>query len=215
MKLRLLCLLSLCAVPAALCSCRTNAHIPVPGERSTIQKSIYTEYLAIADAYNDLEKYDKAIEYYKYASKNRSLYWNARYKMARAYALSKDWTSARKIYMELLKRDPENLNIKLSLAYITAMEGNVDSAAEIYRLLRQDNPEQADILVNYINVVIAQEKYDDAAALVKELKEQFSDNTNIASFEKKLEEVEAEKRAAEAGGADADESEDEFPDSDM
>ena len=44
-------------------SCATN-HLPVPGESAAVKKTVSIEYMAIADAYNDLAKYDKAAQYY-------------------------------------------------------------------------------------------------------------------------------------------------------
>src|SRR5574344_1777971 len=101
-------------------SCVSNVHLPIPGEDVVVKKNISVEYMTIADAYSDLSKYDKAAQYYKLAMKNKKLYWTAYYKLGRCYAMSKNWTEARKIYSVFLKRDPNNVNIKMSLAYIYA-----------------------------------------------------------------------------------------------
>jgi len=70
-------------------SCHTAIHVPVPGESQVKINNIYTEYYNIADSYMELEKYDKAIEFYSIALKNKTLFWSAYYKMGRAYALAK------------------------------------------------------------------------------------------------------------------------------
>lgn len=170
-------------------SCSTSVHLPVPGESATVNRSLSIEYMTIADAYNDLGKYDKACEYYMLAMKNKNLYWSAYYKLGRCYAMSKKWTEARKVYQKILKRDKDNLNIQISLAYIYAMEGRLEASENIYEYLVRENPDNPDTLVNYIDVLFASEKYDDAEKKLAELKEKFSDNKNIEAFDKKLAEV--------------------------
>ena len=39
--------------------------IPIAGEKKMAINNIYVEYMNIADIYYSLEKYDKALEYYK------------------------------------------------------------------------------------------------------------------------------------------------------
>ena len=120
---------------------------------------------------------------------NKNLYWTAYYKLGRSYALSKKWKEAKKVYFDLLKRDPENISVRMSLAYITAMEGDLDSAEEIYKSLWNNNSDNSEILVNYINVLIANNNVSEAKNLIKTLKEKFQENKNIESFEKKIEEL--------------------------
>ena len=103
--------------------------------------------------------------------------------------MSKNWTEARKIYSTLLKRDPDNVSIKMSLAYIYAMEGKLKSAESIYELLWKENPDSVEVLTNYIDVLIASEKYDEAEKNLSIMKEKFSDDKNISLFEKKLQEL--------------------------
>lgn len=170
----------------ALTSCATGGHLPVPGEAAVVKQKISSEYLTIADTYYSLEKFDKAIEYYKLAMKDKSLYWTAFYKQARSYAMVKNYTQARKMYFALLRRDKDNLNVRLSLAYLYAMEGKLDKAEVTYAFLWRDNKDNADTLVNYISVLIAQEKYQKANTYLDVLKERFSDNSNIATFDTKL-----------------------------
>lgn len=184
-------------------SCATSPHLPVPGEGAAVKKSLSLEYLSIADAYNELAKYDKAAQYYLLAMKNKKVYWSAYYKLGRCYAMSKNWTEARKVYSSLLKRDPDNVSIRMSLAYIYAMEGNLKSAEAIYELLCKENPDNADILVNYIDVLIASEKYETAELKLSEMKEKFSDNKTISVFEKKLEELNPKDIGLEESDRDA------------
>lgn len=145
--------------------------------------------MAIADTYNELEKFDKAIEYYELAMKDKSVYWAAYYKLARCYAMNKQYPKARKMYFTLYKRDKKNLDIQLSLAYLYAMEGYLDKSEVIYAYLWKVNPNSPDALINYIDVLIANEKYAQANSFLGFLKERFSDNTNITTFENKLKDL--------------------------
>ncbi|MDY5046992.1 MAG: tetratricopeptide repeat protein, partial [Treponema porcinum] len=88
-----------------------------------------------------------------------------------------------------LKRDPDNVSIKMSLAYIYAMEGKLKSAESIYELLWKENPDSVEVLTNYIDVLIASEKYEEAEKNLSIMKEKFSDDKNISLFEKKLQEL--------------------------
>ena len=174
--------------PLIFSSC-ASFRVPVPGETVAKKNNIFAEYMNIADAYNDLGKYDKAITYYNLAKANKTLRWSANYKLAHTYAMNKNWEEAQKLYLELYKRDPENSSIQMSVAYIYAMNGKLSSAENIYVSLVEKNPENADILVNYINVLFAMEKYSEVEKNLAVLKEKFKDNSNISLFEKKLEEI--------------------------
>ena len=87
-------------LPVIFVSC-ASFRVPVPGETAVRKNNIFVEYMNIADSYNDLGKYDKAITYYKMAKSNRKLKWTANYKLARAYAMNKNWEEAQKLYLEL------------------------------------------------------------------------------------------------------------------
>ena len=138
-------------------ACKSST-VLIPGYVSEQKKSIYVEYFNIAEAYCDLEKYDKAVDYYKKAMLSKNLKWSSYYKLGRCYALSKKWPEAKTVYEKLLERDPSNINIKLSLAYISAMSGNIEEAENYYQKLYADFPDNADIISNYINILLVQRR---------------------------------------------------------
>lgn len=177
-------------------SCNTTAHIPVPGEKTVQKNNISNEYYTIADAYFDLGKYDKACTYYKLAMKNKALYWSSYYKLGKSYVNLKNWAEAEKVFVDLLKRDSENVSLKMSLAYISAMNNDLVKSEELYSQMWETNPDNADILSNYINVLIAAGKKEKAKELSVELKEKFKDNKYISEFEKYFSE-EKEKQQEE------------------
>ncbi|MBQ9631154.1 MAG: tetratricopeptide repeat protein [Treponema sp.] len=169
-------------------SCKSASHFPVPGERKITRDAIYAEYLAIADAYADLEKYDKAIQYYNLALENKDVYWQTIYKLAHMYAYAKNWSEAEKLYTKLLERDSQNVNLQLSLAYLQAMSGNVDKAIVSYKKIISENEDAEDALTNYIAILLATGRYELAESEVNILKEKFPESKRLSEFEKKLSE---------------------------
>lgn len=190
----------LCLISFSVISC-ASVHLPIPGETAAFKHNIYTEYYAIADAYYDLAKYDKAVNYYSLSMKNKDLYWSSYYKLAKSYVALSNWNEAEKIFKDLLKRDSSNINLMMSLAYVEAMNNNLVASEKLYQELWTNNPDNADVLSNYINVKIALEKYDDAKELAATLKEKFKDNKNISSFEKYFEDL-AKKEAEQSQNQD-------------
>jgi tetratricopeptide (TPR) repeat protein len=91
-------------------SCKTTDIIP--GSNRIKIQNIYNEYLNIANVYYELEKFDKAIEYYTLAMDSKELYWACYYKLAQCYALTSKWTQSEEYYVVLQERDPTNSSIK-------------------------------------------------------------------------------------------------------
>lgn len=178
----------------------------VPGEKEIILRNINIEYFNIAEEYFNLKNYSKAIDYYKIAIKDASLYSSACYKLARSYAFSSKWEDAYYYYNDVLKTDPDNLNIKISLAYITAMKGDNDSAIEQYKTLYEKNPYEEILLESYIDLLVFVDKKEEAKNLFAELKEKFPNNKKISEFSEKLE-IKEEKDSSDNSNNDTTEKE--------
>ena len=73
-------------------ACQTMPSVPIPGETETKTNNIYIEYMNIADSYMDLNKYDKAVEFYTYALKNKNIFWTCYYKLGRAYVFAQKYS---------------------------------------------------------------------------------------------------------------------------
>ena len=168
-----------------LSSCTTNALL-LPGEKAVSVQNIYNEYMNIGDAYFELEKFDKASKYYELALKNKNNYWTATYKLARSYAMMNNWPESLALYKKLLKRDPDNIALKLSAAYVYAMSGDYKSSLSVYEELYNSNSDDPEILVNYISLLFTMENFDKASEKLNELKEKFPENENIKKIEDKL-----------------------------
>lgn len=139
-------------------SCK-SAGLPLilGSEKQTIDK-IHVEYMNIGDTYLSLQQYDKAIEYYNKAMKNKELYWNCYYKIGKVYALKNQWEEASVYFKKLLERDPENSTLKASLAYIMASNNELLEAKEIYEEIILENQENQLYLENYISILFSLEK---------------------------------------------------------
>lgn len=174
-------------------SCSGTAHLPVPGEKNAIESNISVEYYSIASSYEELKNYKKAIDYYNLAKKNKKMRASSEYKIARCYALLKDWDNAQAGFEKILKKDPSNTNIKISLAYIMAMRGDLETSSQLYSTLVSENSTDVSILKNYISVLCARGMFDEANVQLAVLKEKFPDDADISGIEKKLQELSAPK----------------------
>lgn len=169
------------------------AHLPVPGEKNAVESNISVEYYSIASSYEELKNYKKAIDYYNLAKKNKKMRASSEYKIARCYALLKDWDNAQAGFEKILKKDPSNTNIKISLAYIMAMRGDLEASSQLYSTLVSENSTDVSILKNYISVLCARGMFDEANVQLAVLKEKFPDDADISGIEKKLQELSAPK----------------------
>ena len=156
--------------------------IPIPGDKAKTINNIYAEYMNIADIYYSLEKYDKALQYYKLSMQNSKLYWAAYYKAAKTYAVQSNWEDALPMYRTLLRRDKENDSLKASLAYIYAMTGELKKAERAYKELIYLQPDNHEYLENLIAVYFAKKQYEDGKRYLDVLIEKFPDSENIAKF---------------------------------
>ena len=170
-------------------SCSTVDKI-IPGKDEAVDKSVTAEYLKIAEAYEKLKDYPKAIYYYEEAMNSKagselgdSVYYN----IGRCYALAKDWNHAAEIYKNLLAKDPDNTNLKSSLAYISAMKGDLKAAEEQYSSLIEENPTDSSLQKNYISVLLADGKKELAVKQFAVYKERFPDDKAILEIEKLFE----------------------------
>ncbi|MBR0476777.1 MAG: tetratricopeptide repeat protein, partial [Treponema sp.] len=91
-----------------------------------------------------------------------------------------------KIYKQLLQKDKNNKNLKISVAYVTAMSGNLKEASGLYEKLVKDNPTDSSILKNYIAVLMALDRYKEAEVQFNSLKENFPDDESITSIQVKI-----------------------------
>lgn len=170
----------------------------VPGQKKIQINNLYKEYYNIAETYFSLQNYTKAISYYKICLENKDLYNAAYYKLGLSYVMNNDWANAEKIFLDLYKIDLENDSIKSSLAYIYSMNGNLKKAEQFYCEIVKTNPDSAEYLENYIAILVKNEKYQLVEEQLVLLKEKFPNSTKIADIEKKLKELNPEKKSTKS-----------------
>ena len=168
-----------------------NLSVPVPGQGAAKTRNIYAEYYILGDSYFELEKYDKAAEYYELAMRKKDQYWAAFYQLAKCYVYQSKWNDAIPMYKKLLERDSENASLKASVAYIYSMQGDFKNASRIYEALLEEQPKNQDYLENYLALLASQEKKFEKMYSVKfvkaydTLKEEYPENKNLNTLEEK------------------------------
>ncbi|MGP1437661.1 MAG: tetratricopeptide repeat protein [Treponema sp.] len=137
------------------------------------KEDLSSEYFYIAEAYSELKKYEKAIEFYKKVV-NIPEYANAAtYNIARMHAFLEQWNEAVSMLKILYEKEKTNEKILTSYAYALSASGKIEQAQDIYKELYENNKESPSIAFNYVRLLIVAKKYDDASNLLKELTEKF------------------------------------------
>lgn len=156
------------------------------------RQTIASEYYAIAEAYSDLEKYDKAIPYYEEAAKQKEYRNAARYGLGRMYGLTGDWDTARDIFESLLKKDPNNEMLETAYSFSLVSSGKADEAIPLYRSVMELHPDDPVLARNFVEIQILAGKYDAALETIAAARTKFSDSDVMKEFD----DLEAQATAA-------------------
>ena len=90
--------------------------------------------------YGDMDRPDEAVEHIQLARDLDPDVFDYTIAMAKAYAEAEEYTDARRLFNEVINREPENLTAINNLAVISLREGNEDEAlAYVEEILREDN----------------------------------------------------------------------------
>ncbi|MBQ9238364.1 MAG: tetratricopeptide repeat protein, partial [Treponema sp.] len=133
-----------------------------------------------------IERYDDAISCYERARGNKTLRNDARYKIARTYALAENWDAAYAAFTALRTHDEDNAALKASCAYVTAMSGRTDEALRQYKALVEQYPYDESLLANYITLLLSDGRAERAEPEVARFKETFPDSTAYDTLERTL-----------------------------
>ncbi len=175
---------------AVSCTSRGTSGI-VPNEREIVLKNLSSEYVIIADAYMNLKKYDKAVEFYQKALAGNPRNKQVEYSLAGAYVFNKQYKAALKLYQHLLQSDASNTSIQLSIAYVYAQLGEIEPALNIYESLYQTETYNSTVLTNYGLLLVHQKSYEKAQSLLQELTELNPESEAVKKLEKALTEAES------------------------
>ncbi len=160
--------------------------------KGSIEEDLSGEYFSIAEAYTELKKYDKAIDYFKKAEKSKSYKRASHYNLAQVYALKKDWTNCTTYLKPLHEQAPDNIKIATAYAYALASSGKQNEALSLYKKIYDKNPETPEYFFNYVRLLIVVKDYDTAKKMLEEAKEKFKENEEnktISHLEKKIEQL--------------------------
>lgn len=129
---------------------------------SSVPGNIATEYYNIGNAYFDVQKYDKAIEYYYKALEGKNTAENSiRYNLGISLAETGRFESALEQFELLLSKDPLNLLVLQSVAFVYFLSGDRDLALEYYGKVLAQN--EFDSIALYNKAVILKDDDPDGA----------------------------------------------------
>ncbi len=160
--------------------------------KGNIDEDLSGEYFSIAEAYSEVKKYDKAIDYYLKAAKNKKYKKASQYNLAQIYALKNDWKNCIANLKPMYNEAPDNVKIATAYAYALASAGEEKKALNIYKNIYLQNEETPEYFFNYVRLLIIVKKYNDAKDLLSEAKLKFKkdeDTQVIEKLEKKIEEI--------------------------
>ncbi len=188
-----------------LCSCSSTgdgfANL-LSGSTQVSSETLAAEYYDIANAYYDLKKYDKAIEYYEktqdiLSEENLTITYN----LARIYALRNMWSDSATYYERIFSRDQNNTTIGMAYAYVLAKQGKTMEASVLYRGFYERNPADKKLLANFILTLLDFDETYEASKLFEELKtldEESEEAKKVAdAIKKKADEAAAESEEPE------------------
>lgn len=139
-------------------------------------RDISAEYYAIAEAYAELAKYEKALPYYEKAEKQKEIRNAARYGRARMYAMLGKWTESCEILADLLAKDPGNEMLETAYAFSLVSSGNAKDSLDIYRKIAERRPDDPAVARNLAEVQIIAGLYSDALETIALIKKKFPDS---------------------------------------
>lgn len=200
----LACLLLLCS-----CSSTGNSFANLfSGSPQVSSETLAAEYYDIANAYYDLKKYDKAIEYYEKTQdllpeENLTITYN----LARIYAIQNRWSESEEYYSRIFELDQNNTTIGMPYAYVLAKQGKTMEASALYRGFYERNPVDKKLLANFILVLLELDEDEEATELFEELKTLDEESDEVRRVTDAFKKKEDERIAAAQAAAESEESE--------
>jgi hypothetical protein len=163
--------------------------------KGSVDSETAKAYFEIAQAYADVSKYDKAVEFYQKAAKDPAHKNAAEYNLARVYGLQGEWGKAKSILAQQYTEAPGNIVILKAYAYSLAATGDGARACEMYKKLYDTDAENPEAALNYARILILSKRYDQALSFIEELKTQFTESADtkaLAALEEKIKKAQEE-----------------------
>ena len=156
------------------------------------RENLSGEYFEIANAYEELKNYEKAIYFYKKASTDEAYKNAAQYNLARTYALQHDWNASSKLLKDLNAHDPENQLICSAYAYTLVALGNVEEAKKLYSKIAKSNNDDPERVLDYIRLLVFAKDYENAKSEIDNAILNFPSAKEREEFEKIKKQIETE-----------------------
>ena len=175
--------------------------------KGSVDSETAKAYFEIAQAYADVSKYDKAVEFYQKAAKDPAHKNAAEYNLARVYGLQGEWGKAKSILAQQYTEAPGNIVILKAYAYSLAATGDGARACEMYKKLYDTDAENPEAALNYARILILSKRYDQALSFIEELKTQFTESADtkaLAALEEKIKKAQEESSKQGKGTSDKD-----------
>ena len=150
--------------------------------KGSVDSETAKAYFEIAQAYADVSKYDKAVEFYQKAAKDPAHKNAAEYNLARVYGLQGEWGKAKSILAQQYTEAPGNIVILKAYAYSLAATGDGARACEMYKKLYDTDAENPEAALNYARILILSKRYDQALSFIEELKTQFTESADTKAL---------------------------------
>ncbi len=175
---------------------------------SIAERELASEYLSVADAYAELGKHEKAVEFYLRARKIPEFRNATSYSLGRMYALSGKWREAVDMFEALHREEPENARVSAAYAFALVSTGETERALAVYEaayVAKRDDPTTNR---DYAEMLLIAGKPEEAINHIALVREGLADTkvaSDLDSIEKRaLEAIAARTKAPDAKkGADA------------
>ncbi|TVR02423.1 MAG: tetratricopeptide repeat protein [Spirochaetaceae bacterium] len=121
------------------------------------------EYYNIGNAFYDLGRFDRAVDYYRRALALDRTLAAASFNLARVYADQGRFPDAIDVLLELIVRDPESVLLRETLAFVYFLQGDVERAETRYREVLALSPFHVNALYNLGRIERKRERYAESA----------------------------------------------------
>lgn len=135
--------------------------------------------LQLASLYKEKGKIEDAIKIYKEIAQSNSKESNfAKYKLAESYYKMNDTEKAKFLLLDILNKNPDDVNAKLLLGEIYEKENKYDDAINIYATIKDND----DIKFKIAKLLILKDDYQTAIDNLKYLLDKYPEKSNEISF---------------------------------
>lgn len=125
--------------------------------------------LLIAECYEELNNYDKAIEQYNLALEDEANRFDAWLGMGYSYLERKKYQKAIKYFKQILEENKEFEEASSGLGDCYLALGHEDLALEAYEQSLKINPEQVELWSVYVDIFIGNRDYKKAASVIQKV----------------------------------------------